>query len=97
MVEALHQFQRPSRHNQDSPPVVDATLESIVCLRDCFYLCHIKVLKVSVIHGSSSGLGIHMQVSMEVLIIEGGVSAQILSEPFSRYGKWVTHCWLRSV
>ncbi len=29
--------------------------------------------------------------------MEGGVSAQILSEPFSRYGKWVTHCWLRSV
>jgi hypothetical protein len=34
---------------------------------------------------------------MEVLLIEGGVSAQILSEPFSCYGKWVTHCWLRFV
>ncbi len=48
-------------------------------------------------YGSSSGLGIHMQVSMEVLIIKGGVSAQILSEPFSHYGKWVNHCWLQSV
>ncbi len=38
-----------------------------------------------------------MQVSMEVLIIEGGVSMQLLSEPFSCYGKWVTHCWLQSV
>jgi hypothetical protein len=38
-----------------------------------------------------------MQVSMEVLIIEGGVSAQILFESFSHYGKWVTHCWLQSV
>jgi hypothetical protein len=48
-------------------------------------------------YGSSSGLGVHMQVSMEVFIIEGGVSTQLLSEPFARYGKWVTHCWLRSL
>ncbi len=34
---------------------------------------------------------------MEVFIIEGGVSTQLLSEPFSRYGKWVTHCWLKSL
>ncbi len=55
MVEALCQFQRPSsRRNQDSPPVVDAMLESVVHLRDYFYLCHIKVLKVSVIHEKSS-------------------------------------------
>jgi hypothetical protein len=53
--------------------------------------------KLSTHYGSSSGLGVHMQVSMEVFIIEGGVSMQLLSEPFSRYGKWVTHCWLRSL
>jgi hypothetical protein len=47
--------------------------------------------------GSSSGLGIHMQASMELLVTEGGVSTQILVEPFARYSKWVTHCWLRSV
>jgi hypothetical protein len=38
-----------------------------------------------------------MQVSMEMLVIEGGVSLQILSESFSTYGKQVTHSWLRSV
>ncbi len=38
-----------------------------------------------------------MQVSMEMLIIEGGISTQILAEPFLKYGKWVTPCWLRSV
>jgi hypothetical protein len=60
--------------------------------------CFIAQLNKLLTHyGSSSGLGIHMQVSMEVLIIEGGVSAQILSEPFSHYGKWVTHCWLQFV
>jgi hypothetical protein len=34
---------------------------------------------------------------MEVIIIEGGVSMQLLSEPFSRCGKWVTYCWLQSL
>ena len=38
-----------------------------------------------------------MQASMEMLIIEGGVSSQILSESFSVYEKWVTHSWLRAV
>jgi hypothetical protein len=46
-------------------------------------------------YGSNSGLGIHMQVSMEMMIIEGGVSSQILSEQYARYGHWTTHCWLR--
>jgi hypothetical protein len=48
-------------------------------------------------YSSRSGLDIHMQVLMEVHIIEGGISTQILSEPFSWYGKWVMHCWLQSV
>jgi hypothetical protein len=38
-----------------------------------------------------------MQVSIEILVIEGGVSFQLLSEPYSLYGKRVTHSWLRSV
>jgi hypothetical protein len=48
-------------------------------------------------NGSSLGLGIHMQASMELLVTEGGVSTQILAEPFARYSKWVIHCWLKSV
>ncbi len=49
-------------------------------------------------YGYSSGLGIHMQVSMELLIIERGVSSfQVLPESFSQYGKWVMHSWLRSL
>ena len=40
-------------------------------------------------YGSSSRLGIHMQASMEMLVIEGGVSFQILSMPFSWYSKWL--------
>jgi hypothetical protein len=59
------------------------------------------VAQINTLHthyGSSSGLGIHMQASMELLVTEGGVSrTQILAEPFAQYSKWVTHCWLRLV
>jgi hypothetical protein len=34
---------------------------------------------------------------MELMIVEGGVSMQILSEPFQQYSKWVTSSWLKSV
>ncbi len=56
-----------------------------------------QINKLLMQYGCSSGLGIHMQVSMEMMIIEGGISTQILSEPFSQYGKWSKHCWLQSL
>ncbi len=56
-----------------------------------------QINKLLTHYGCSSGLGIHMQVSMEMMIIKSGISTQILSEPFSRYGKWTMHCWLRSL
>ncbi len=56
-----------------------------------------QINKLLTHYGISSGLGIHMQASMELLVTEGGVSTQILVEPFTRYSKWVTHCWLRLV
>ena len=60
--------------------------------------CFVAQLNKLLTHyGSSSSLGVHMQVSMEMLVIEGGISLQILLEPFSTYGKGVTHSWLRSV
>ena len=60
--------------------------------------CFVAQLNKLLTHyGSSSSLGVHMQVSMEMLVIEGGISLQILLEPFSTYGKRVTHSWLRSV
>jgi hypothetical protein len=61
---------------------------------ECFVA---QINKLLIHYGYSSGFGILMQASMEMLIIEGGISTQILAEPFSRYGKWVTHCWLQSV
>jgi hypothetical protein len=32
-----------------------------------------------------------------LLIIEGGVLCQVLSEPYSQHGRWVTHSWLWSL
>jgi hypothetical protein len=34
---------------------------------------------------------------MELMVIKGGISNQILAQPFPRYNKWVSHCWLKSV
>ena len=57
--------------------------------------CFVTQLNKLLTHyGSISSLGVHMQVLMEMLVIEGGISLQILSESFSTYGKRVTHSWL---
>jgi hypothetical protein len=48
-------------------------------------------------YGCPSGLGMHLQTSMELMIIEGGVSTQLLTLPFRQYSKWVMHSWLRLV
>ncbi len=61
---------------------------------ECFIA---QLSKLLTNYGCDSGLGIHLQNSMELMIVEGGVSAQILSLPFSCYSKWVTHSWLCSV
>jgi hypothetical protein len=42
-----------------------------------------QINKLLTHNGSSSGLGIHMQASMELLVTEGGVLTQILAEPFA--------------
>jgi hypothetical protein len=39
-------------------------------------------------YGCNSGLGIHMQTLMELMIIKAGVSSQLLSMPYQRYSKW---------
>ena len=57
----------------------------------------VQLNKLLTHYGISSSLGIHMQVLMEMLVIEGGISLQILSESFSKYGQLVTHSWLQSV
>ena len=61
---------------------------------ECFVVQMIKLLTH---YGSNTGLGIHMQLSMELMITEAGISLQPLSTPFHRSKGWVTHCWLKSL
>jgi hypothetical protein len=51
--------------------------------------------KLLINYGCNSCLGLHMQTSMELMIIEAGVSNQLMSLHYQRYSKWVTHSWLR--
>jgi hypothetical protein len=53
--------------------------------------------KLLINYGCNSGLGLHMQTLMELMIIEAGVSNQLMSLPYQRYSKWVSHSWLRLV
>ncbi len=48
-------------------------------------------------YGNPTGLGKHQQVSMELLIVEAGVSPQPLLESYTWYSKWVTYSWLKSL
>ncbi len=55
-----------------------------------------KIVKLLTNYGCNSGLGLHLQTSMELLVIEAGVSTQILAQAYQPYSIWVTH-WLKSV
>ena len=56
-----------------------------------------QISKLLTNYGCDSSLGRHLQVSMELLIIEAGVSTQILATGYGRYSGWVSPCWLKSV
>ena len=61
---------------------------------ECFIA---QLSKLLTNYGCNTGLGIHMQTSMELMVIECGVSCQILAQPYCTFSKWVSHCWLKSV
>jgi hypothetical protein len=56
-----------------------------------------QVTKLLVHYGCKSGLGIQMQVTMELLITELGWSRLPLQESFETYGKWITNTWIKTV
>jgi hypothetical protein len=56
-----------------------------------------QIVKLLTNYRCNSGLGLHLQTSMELLVIEVGVSTQILAQAYQPYSIWVTHCWLKSV
>jgi hypothetical protein len=60
--------------------------------------CLVAQISKLLVHDScQSGLGIQMQITMELLLTELGISAQPLQESYERYGKWITSTWLKSV
>ncbi len=61
---------------------------------ECFIVQMNKLLNH---YGCNTGMGIHMQLLLELLITKAGVSLQPLTTPFNRCKNWVTHCWLKSV
>jgi hypothetical protein len=61
---------------------------------ECF-IAHFSKLLTN--YGCNLGLGTYLQNLMELMIVEGGVSTQILSLPFSPCSKRVTYSWLHSV
>jgi hypothetical protein len=61
---------------------------------ECFIA---QINKLLTNYGCNTGLGIHLQTSMELMVIECGVSSQILAQPYRTFSKWVSHCWFKSV
>ena len=56
-----------------------------------------QVNKLLVHYGCKNAIGLELQVSMELLVVELGISTQPLRESFLRYNKWVTRTWLHSI
>jgi len=60
--------------------------------------CLIAQLNKLLMHyGSQSCMGLEMQSSVELLVIELGLSIQPFREDFNKYHHWVTHSWMKSV
>ena len=61
---------------------------------ECF-VQHIQKLQAHYV--CDSNLGLKMIVSIEMLIVELGVSVQPFQESFKKYKYWVTWSWMVSV
>ena len=48
-------------------------------------------------YGCQSCVGLKLQISMELLVVELGVSLQPLQESYTKYSSWITHSWLKSL
>ena len=56
-----------------------------------------QVNKLQAHHGCDSNLGLEVSTSIEMLIVEMGISAQPFRESFLRYKDWVTWIWMVSL
>jgi hypothetical protein len=56
-----------------------------------------QVGKLLTCYGCHSRIGIQLSVTMELFLIELGLSAQPLQESYEKYGKCIIHSWIKSV
>ena len=48
-------------------------------------------------YGCRTGVVLKMQLSLELLTLEMGISSQPLQESYKRYGPWITAGWFKSI
>jgi hypothetical protein len=61
---------------------------------ECFA---VQLTKLLLHYGSDSRVGMHLQTSMELMVIELGISLQPLLTDYSSYQGRVTHSWLKTL
>ncbi len=76
---------------------LDRGFYGIGCQRPGIKCLIAQISKLLVHYDCQSGLGIQMQVTIELFLMVLGISAQPLQESYKRYGKWITSTWLKSV
>ena len=57
--------------------------------------CVAQINKFLKHYGCSSNLGFLMKMLVNFLILEMGILLQPLHESYSKYGSWITQCWLK--
>ena len=73
---------------------LDRGFFGVGCHHPCVECLIGQLNKLMIHYGYPSFLGLEIKASLELLILELGVTPQPLQESYSRYHEQVTHCWL---
>jgi hypothetical protein len=76
---------------------LDAGFYGIGCPHPVVECLSAQPNKLIMHYGSKSCLGINLQASLELLVIEMGTSLQPLAEDYDQCHHWVTPSWLKSI
>ena len=58
----------------------------------------VEQLKKLLMHyGCKTSVGLKMQLSLELLTLEMGISSQPLQESYKRFGSWITEGWFKNL
>jgi hypothetical protein len=76
---------------------LDAGFYGIGCPHPAVECLSAQLNKLIMHYGSKSCLGINLQASLELLVIEMGTSLQPLAEDYNQCHHWVTPSWLKSI